>query len=128
MSFTVEKYANEPIILQTFKADYDLRGEISLSNRASKEAIEASPEDRVYLIDLFEFQISFEEIVQGASIVARGEEPLWHHPKIIQVIIVTADEVLRMAAQGMSAAVFGGLKIPVFGTLEEALSYVRSQS
>jgi hypothetical protein len=128
MSFTVVKYPNEPIIIQTFNEDYDMQAEIALSNRTTSEALDNSPEDGVYLIDVFNFQITFEEIVKGANIVARGERPLWHHPKLKQVVLVTADGLLRMAAEGMAASVFGGLKIPVFETLEEALAYARANS
>lgn len=126
MSFSVVKYPNEPIIVQTFNPDYDLQNEIALSNAASREALDTSPETGVYLIDVFNFDITFEQIVQGANIVARGERPLWHHPKLKQVILVTSDGLLRMAAEGMSASVFGGLVVPVFETLEEALAHARA--
>lgn len=128
MSFTVVKYPNEPILVQTFNPDYDMHVELPLSNKASSEALDNSPEAGVYLIDVFNFQISFEEIVKGANVVARGERPLWHHPKLKQVILVTSDGLLRMAAEGMSAKVFGGLEVPVFETLEEALAYARSNT
>lgn len=126
MSFSVVKYPNEPIIVQTFNPDYNLYTEIALSNKESSEALENSPESGVYLIDVFNFPITFEEIVKGANIVARGERPLWHHPKLKQVILVTSDALLRLAAEGMSAKVFGGLQVPVFETLEQALAYARS--
>lgn len=128
MSYTIETYTTHPVVVQIFHADYDLMNEIAHSNRDSRAAIDAAPYDKVYLIDIFNFDITIDEIIRGANIVARGANPLWHHPKLKQVILVTEDETLRIAAAGMSADVFGGLKVPVFATLEEALDYVSANS
>ena len=126
MSFTVEKLANDPVIVQTFNEDYDLANEIKLSNAKMFDTLDAVTEEKVYLVDVFKFDISFEDIVKGANIVARGERPLWHHPKLKQIVLVTEDATLRLAAEGMESSVFGGLKIPVFATVEEALVYTRA--
>lgn len=126
MSFTVEKLPNDPVIVQTFNEDYDLANEIKLSNAKMFETLDAVTEEKVYLIDVFKFQISFEDIIKGANIVARGERPLWHHPKLKQIVLVTEDPALRLAAEGMESSVFGGLKIPVFATVDEALVYTRA--
>ncbi|MCU0463549.1 MAG: hypothetical protein MUF38_03160 [Anaerolineae bacterium] len=126
MSFTVEKLPNDPVIVQTFNEDYDLANEIKLSNAKMFETLDAVTEEKVYLVDVFKFDISFEDIIKGANIVARGERPLWHHPKLKQIILVTEDSALRLAAEGMESSVFGGLKIPVFSTVEEALVYTRA--
>jgi len=127
MSFTIVKYPNEPIIVQTFNADYNVALEMPVSNPAIYSAIDAAPEDKVFLIDIFNFSIALDDIIKSASTVARGEKSLWHHPKLKQVILVTTDEVLRMSAKGMASQAFGGLQIPVFETLDEALAYARGQ-
>ncbi len=127
MSYTIETYTTHPAVVQTFNLDYDLVSEIPHSNRDSRAAIDTAPYDKVYLIDVFNFHITIDDIIRGANIVARGANPLWHHPKLKQVILVTEDETLRIAAVGMSADVFGGLKVPVFATLDEALAYVSAE-
>lgn len=126
MSFTVEKLPNDPVIVQTFNEDYDLANEIKLSNAKMFETLDVVTEEKVYLVDVFKFHITFEDIIKGANIVARGERPLWHHPKLKQIILVTQDPALRLAAEGMESSVFGGLKIPVFATVDEALVYTRA--
>ena len=126
MSFTIVKYPNEPIIVQTFNEDYDYETEMPVSNPAIYSALDSVSEENVYLIDVFNFDVMLDDIIRGASTVARGEKSLWHHPKLKQVILVTRDETLRMAAAGMSAKTFGALQIPVFETLEEALVYARA--
>jgi hypothetical protein len=126
MSFLVETHPSEPVIIQTFNPDYHLLNEIAHSNRATYEAIDNAPHDKVYLIDIFNFKITIDEIVAGANRVARGEKSLWHHPKLKQVVLVTQDETLRLAAAGMASKAFGNLSVPVFATLDEAMAYVRA--
>lgn len=103
-----------------------MASEIAHSNKASYEAIDNAPYDKVYLLDIFNFKITIDEIVAGANRVARGEKSLWHHPKLKQVIILTQDETLRLAAAGMASKAFGNLSVPVFATVDEAMEYIRA--
>lgn len=125
MSFKVEKLPDEPIIVATIHEDYDLVNEIPLSDRAVRDILQTVDEPQSYIIH-FELQLSFDEILLGATKVARGQDPLWHHPYIKQVILVSNDASMKISAAGMSADMFGNLNIQVFETLEDALDYVRS--
>lgn len=69
-------------------------------------------------------ELTLDEIVFGANRIARGENSLWHHPNIKQVILVTDNNTLRLSAKGMASQTFGNLIVPVFVSLDEALAYV----
>jgi hypothetical protein len=125
MSFHTQVHPSEPTVIITLNPDYDLLNEINLSNRSVSEALDRMWYERAYLIHVFKLKISIDEIVAGANSVARGEQSVWHHPKLKQVILVTDDETLRFAAAGMASKPFGNLSIAVFATLDEAMAYVR---
>jgi hypothetical protein len=127
MSFHIELHPSEPAIVFTLNPDYDLLNEIDLSTSTLIERISTQAlYDRLYLINVFKLKISVDEIVVGANRAARGQQSAWHHPKLKQVVLVTQDETLRLAAAGMASKAFGNLSVPVFATLDEAMAYVRA--
>lgn len=69
----------------------------------------------------------FSESVQASSMAARGDNPLFHHPKVKQVLLVVGDIMQELSAKGMQSDTFGNVNIRTFKSVEEALAYARSQ-
>jgi hypothetical protein len=66
-----------------------------------------------------------DEMLAGASRLTRGSSPVYHHPNIKKLLVVTTDAVMRLAFQGANNPVFGNLQAVLFETQDEALTYAR---
>lgn len=122
MSFSIEKHPHKPIIINTVKPDYNMAQDLVPSNEQVRAILDVATE-KLYYIIVFQQTLTLDEIMIGANRVARGENSLWHHPNVKQVILVTDSDALRLSARGMASQTFGNLTVPVFGTLEEAFAY-----
>lgn len=125
MSFHVEKLPGEPIIFLALNEDYDLMNEIEFSNKALRDLFEAQDDPQILIID-FKVNLKLDEIIAGSSNVGRGEQPIFHHPNIKQIIFVTSSPALRLSAKGLGSDMFGNLNIHVVDTVEDALAHARS--
>ncbi|MBI5961287.1 MAG: hypothetical protein HY866_21290 [Chloroflexi bacterium] len=126
MSFKVEKLSGEPIILSTIYPDYNLFEEIAISDQAAMDLLDAATQPMFMIIDL-QVQLDFGQITIGADIEARGSNPLWHHKNMRQVILVTTNKMVPLAAKGMASQLYGYVNVEVFETVDEALRYIRAQ-
>lgn len=125
MSFTVEEYADDHIIVLTLNEDYDLVREIPFSNQAVKDILSAR-DTRFTLITVIFQKLSIEEITHGANTVGRGRDSLWHHPRIRRVILVSDDAAIIHAAAGMASTAFGNLNVVVCESVDAALALART--
>ena len=127
MSFSVEQLPQEPIVISTLHEDMAFLSEMTDLQYAVREILEGSDEPLFLIVDL-QLSMGFEEMLVGANAVGRGEQPVWHHPKIRQVVLVAPSDFLQTVAKGMSHEMFGNLNIQVVKTRDEALEYIRSRS
>lgn len=128
MSYTVEKYEGEPIIVAMLHADFNLEKEAQASSQESIALLDAAPEPVYYISDSSQVKFSTDETIKGTSFAARGENPVFHHPNIKQVLMVIGDNAMQaMTAAGMQTETFGNVNIKTFATLDEALTYARGQ-
>ncbi|MDX2077130.1 MAG: hypothetical protein SFZ02_11910 [bacterium] len=123
MSFTLTQHTDAPIIVNHLHADYTM-AEFDPANQKAGALLDKVTEPHYYIV-IFDFTLTLEELLEGASGLARSENSLWHHPNIKQVIMVTDNDLFRLSAKGMHSDVFGNLDIAVFSTLEDALAYTR---
>ncbi len=120
MSFNIETFPHDHIIVLTLNDDFEFMPQLATASQAIDDILDAQP-DRYTLITVFCRKLSLEEILHTANVLGRGRGSLWHHRKLKQVIIVTDDIALREAAGGMASTAFGNLQIAVYDTLAAAL-------
>lgn len=126
MSYTIERFANEPILLVSLNRDFDFATEAEKSAREAIAILENSHEQLYYISDVSKVHFDMDETIKGSSMAARGENPLFHHPKVKKVILITGDTLQEMTAQGLTSSTFGNTNIITFKNLNEALNYVRN--
>jgi len=122
----VKKLPDEPIVLVTLPKGYDLKANLSQSIPGYLRLLETFDTPVFWIVDASAVDMKVDELMIGATLVARGEHPLYHHPKIRQVIYVTSSELMKAAAAGMQDEVFGQVNIKLFDNVQDALSYARS--
>ncbi len=123
MTTQLEKLPGEPIIISTV-VDYHYETDGVQGAEATKAILEEQTEPVFIITNALDAHMSFEDVVRGVNLSIR-EFDLTHHPKVLETILVTSDEIINLAAKGIEAPIFGKVKLRVFRTLDEALAYAR---
>jgi hypothetical protein len=124
---TIEMLPTEPILLVTYHKEFSFKTEArpALANISATLDSVAAPV--YYIVDMTdEPSIDFQDFLTFTSELTRSQNALLHHRNIKENIVVTNSKFFKAAAKGVSADVFGGVKIRTFDTLDEALAYARS--
>ena len=128
MSYTIEVNQNQNTLICTWHEDFDFKTEIDAFIDELTPILDALPTS-VYMVNLFiDLKLSFTDIMTGASMATRGEASVFHHDNVKQVIFVTQDRTLSLAAKGLNSFSFGNVDIKVFKTLDEAMDFIRSET
>ncbi len=125
MNYKVERLSDVPAVLTTVSKDFEINRELEAMNRDTLAILDPA-EVPLFLITDFQLSLGIDDLFQSASTLRR-ENSIWKHPNIRQVIIITDDPLLRLAAQGMKSPILGGFNLKLSDSVEEALAYVRSQ-
>lgn len=126
MSTNVQKLQDEPIVVVSLGADYDVLSELPKAVPGYLKLLDTLDEPVVWIVDLSQVVLDIEGITIGANMLARSENPLYHHPQILRVIYVTASPVIQAAVRGMTSQTFGHVKISATDTLDDALVEARN--
>jgi hypothetical protein len=127
MSYTIEVLPGEPIIFATLSKSFSIERDLPVAIDRIFELLEGMDGKCFFIVDSGEFVPDLQGVVSSASMVARGEDPVWHHPNIWEVIVVTSANIVKMSVDGLRHAAFGHLKIQAFSTAEDALDYARGK-
>jgi hypothetical protein len=125
--FTVEKLSAEPIIYVKTLSNYDRITELALVIDHMRAALDVQSMPVYVIIDSTEEPpISINELTEAASVMLRGEQPIYHHRNIRNLLVASTNGVLRMAYQGANSEVFGYLKPVLFDKTADALAHARA--
>lgn len=126
MPSQIEKLLNEPIVVVHLSSDYDVKTELPQSVPEYLKLLNTLADPVFWIVDLSAVVLDMEGIIFGANMLARSENPLYHHPNVCQVIYVTTNPTLRAAVEGMTSRLFGRVAITAVNTLDEALMLARA--
>ena len=132
-SFTL--YPDEPIMLVTITSKYSIIRDQPISDIEGFKILDAFSEPVYYINDIRKLRLTVNDVILAANQSSRigtdNEEkkrpPIWRHPNIKEILLITTNPVVKLAAPGMKKEVFGGLTVKTFDTLEDTLEYIRSQ-
>ncbi len=127
MNFTIEVMLDNTVILQTVFENYSLVDDDPISDIKVIEILEESDRPLSFIIDVSRRAITLDDVIYIANKDARGEEPLWHHPNLQEVIFVHKSDLVHLAVRGLKSMVFGNLDAKVFKSVDEALDYLRAK-
>lgn len=127
-SYTIEKLSGEPIVLGTTHENWKAEVDIPLWADELYRLLDSLDEPVSYIGDLRAGRRwTLDEAIRTATAVARGDRPVFHHPKLREALIVTDQTLVNLGALGLQSDIFGNVPIKVFATIEEAFEYARSQ-
>ena len=119
----------EPIIVVTLSKEYDFIADADEGARAGLAVLDRLKHPVFWVVDFHitpnqEHSLNLDQLLVSSNAVTR----LWSDPRIRKVLLVTSDEIVRLAGRGMTSETFGNLPIEIFASLDEALRYARSQA
>jgi hypothetical protein len=127
MNYKIEVIPDEPIILATLYAHYSLAVDDPVANNEARAIMDKSGEPMFMIMDVTDLSLSLDDLVQAANRDARGEQAIFHHPKLLELLVVTHSAMIQLAVKGITTVTFGSVHAKAFGTVDEALAYARAQ-
>lgn len=126
MTFTLQLLPDVPAILLTLKYDYVLTRDFPKSYAQVSQMLEEVDQPVYYITDFTQATIDLDLVIQGAEKTSLDQGGTFHHPKVKEVLFVSTDEVIHLAAKGLQSDTYGHVRIKAFRTLDEALAYARA--
>lgn len=126
MNYRVEVVPGEAIILATLFEQYSFATDDPEANAEVEAILDQSNEPMFLVIDASRRAFSLDDVVHAANNDARGEDPLYHHSQMQELLIVTRSDLVRLATKGLNTVTFGNVNAKAFKTVDEALAYARS--
>jgi hypothetical protein len=123
---TFDKLPDEPIVIVTVTGDPDDLSDSERDISQLRSLFDRISESVFLILDMTNAEVGFDGLLRGASNAYRGDNPTFRHPNIREILHVSDDPGLELAARGMDSEMFGNVKIHLFETLSEALAYARA--
>ena len=125
-TFTLEQLPGEPIIVLTLDRAYNFVTDFPKSYAQVYALLECAAEPVFYITDVTNASFDLDTIILAANKTSGEKSGTFRHPKIKGVILVTTDDALHLAAQGLTSEIYGNVPARAFDTLDEALAYARA--
>jgi hypothetical protein len=126
MKFTVERLPNEKIVVFTFGKDYQ-PGKDSPEMVATIAGKLGADETGVYVVyDARDLKMSFGDLVIAMANQAQKAAGTMADTRMHPVTVGTS-EMLKLGNAAFAQEQYGGIKIPMFDSIEAALQYARDQ-
>jgi len=124
--YTLRVLKDEPIILFTREAGEWQAGEMSQSMVDTIALLDAQPGPMFLVLDLLTLSLDLSDSLAATTMASRGPEPMLHHPKLRETIIVTTDPMMQHSVRAMAASpTFGFARVSHVETVADALTYCR---
>lgn len=127
MSYRIEWVPEDSIVLLKLSSEWHI-DVMPESNQALAVVMNQTNQSFTLLMDVLDINIGFGDLVQGMSLVTKGESAPFTHPNIKQIIVVTKSGMISMAAKALGQVQYGQLRAEVFDTIEGALDYIRASN
>jgi hypothetical protein len=127
MAYTLEKLPDEPIIILTVRDPLGTPAEHRKSHEEIVALINTIEGDVYRITDMRELNITFAQMVDRIAQEGKARAAGAMSDERIKGIVVGSHDMVRFGTQAVSQQQYGGLKVPLFETLNEALTYARTE-
>ncbi len=130
---SVKRIQAEPILICTFTntiSGEDLEYAWSKSVKLTEDILTGNSDAHIYRItDMREVTFHFGQLVSAMAASQRGHNipGSTSDPRFIELAVLKPGGLVHMGARSMAQSQYGGVKIEIFETVEEALEYARQQ-
>ncbi len=126
MSFTVQMLPDTRAILLTLSGEYNLFTDFPKSYAAVCDLLDGVTDPVYYIMDISQASFDLNVVIDAAHKTSRDNQGTFHHPMVKGVLIVSPEEVIHRAAEGLRSDVYGNVDARAFYRLEDALDYAHS--
>ena len=123
MPATIVKRSDLPVIVITMESGSNVLQDISFNLSEVTRLVASQPERVFLIIETQRISIRVDEISAAASLVGGHRDALLHHPNIRETLVVSTSIVMKMSMGILNGPLFGGMKMSLYSSLEEALAY-----
>lgn len=127
MNYKIEVIPDASTVKVTMYEQYSFEVDDPVADQEIIDILEKSDESMFLIVDLIQRPLSLDDVIHSSNKDARGENALFHHPKVKGLLVVTESDMVRLAAKGLNTVTFGNVNARAFKTADEALDYARSQ-
>jgi hypothetical protein len=125
MAFTVEQLGNEPIVILTIKHPITDYIQETIDSDAAVAAIGKHIQGNYYRIaDMRDFTLDFNGILAWLNQQRQRSPGSINDPQIVSLLVSTEENSIA-SAKFAAQEQYGGQKIQIFSTLDEAISHAR---
>lgn len=124
MAFALHYEPDDPVIVLQLTERYDPASELEFLSSRLLTLLRKCDEPIVLVADLREFHPSLEHLLDSVN-HAVSTEGFLNHPMLLSTLVVTTNQMLLLAVEGLSTPVFGSISITACATLDEALDRAR---
>jgi hypothetical protein len=123
MSFEVQQLKDKPIVVITCHNPFDFTEDIAAANRQVAALLE-NRETITRIIDFTEIEMTFADLVESLATKTRAVPGSLRDTRV-QTVFVGTHELVVMKAQSLRQEQYGGLNVPLFESLDEAIAHCR---
>jgi hypothetical protein len=118
-----------PAFIRIYEPGFDIGKEFDAVSVEDIALLDAQTKKVYYIMDIQVLTVSFEDLVAGASLIGRTEvgQKRFHHPNVIENIMVVKQRILEIAAQNLKMPSLGAVNFKILHSLEDALAYIEQQ-
>jgi hypothetical protein len=126
MPYTVQRLPSEPIIVVSWSNPTDSAKD-SLKMSAEVDALIAPDENHIYCVqDFRNLKVDFSSMVTGMA-TQREKRPGAAGDPRLRTIMVGSGLLWELASKGAKQLQYGGLDIPLFSSVDDAVAYARTK-
>ncbi|NDJ75066.1 MAG: hypothetical protein GYB65_02310 [Chloroflexi bacterium] len=125
--FSVEKLPDEPIVVCSMTTNFDLHNDYPAFWAALGSALEGLEAPIYRITELLFDDMEFSDMAVALAAEAKSGMPGSAGDPRIRFVLVSVDGFAQMAVDSVGQDQYGQLDVPLFGTVEDALAYVREQ-
>lgn len=122
MSYSIEKLPDDPIVILTTNVDNTPQPDLATVYAQLTTILDQSTEPITIIQDLRQLEnADWDAIIRSAS----ASIDFHKHPHLGMALMVTTDELYKVATAGLDSEVFGYQKVLIFDSIESAVAYAR---
>jgi len=127
MSYTVEILPNLPVIHVKYMGQ-TTKDEIIVAMRdVIQLALTLTAPKIFHIIDVAEAQTDFMAMMGVFKEMSQNAHPIPMHSTEYHRMFIGTNDMAKLSSQMMTLPQFGGMKVPLFKTLDDALRYVHQE-
>ena len=119
---TITLLDTHPVLMNTLQPGYTFERDYPEGVAEMRRILDAHPAPLFVIDDVRAVTLTMDDLINAANQGSRGENPFWHHPRLLGIYFITTNKSVEMAAQGIKSSAFGKVNVKVCHSVEDALA------